>query len=116
MAWSHTIFEGDPGCPGKLVLSLPDGLSEIVIHSYEDGLTRRFPCSFPALLGVQRGTRTHLASAAGECVLSKEADGVHVTVKDQDKEFRFFCTSNDYLLALTKLLEAKVLQRKITLK
>ncbi|MEA2551987.1 MAG: hypothetical protein QOJ65_163 [Fimbriimonadaceae bacterium] len=117
MPWTHVICEGQPGCPGKVIIALNGEHSELVIFSEEDGMLRTFPCSMPALLGVQRGTRTHLASSFGECMLSKEADGVWITVKPEDgQSMHFFLAPHEYLLALTRLVEAKSLQRRVTLK
>jgi hypothetical protein len=116
MAWTHVLCDGQPECPGRVILSLGNGHSSLVVYSEKDGIMRTFPCSVPALLGVQRGTRTHLASEAGECVLSKEADGVHIkihTIKEDD--LTFFVPSDEFLISLTKLVEAKAVQRRVSL-
>jgi hypothetical protein len=116
MAWSYIVCEGQDDCPGKVVFALNGEHSELVVYTESDGRYRVFPCSIAALLGVQRGTRTHLASEAGECVLSKEAAGVWLTLTPTDGPFfSFFLTANEYLLALSKLVEAKAVQRRITL-
>jgi hypothetical protein len=116
MAWTQTLCDGQPDCPGRVVLNLNDGDSSLVIYSERDGMLRTFSCSIPALLGVQRGARTHLASEAGECVLSNEADGVHINVYPrQGEQLHFFAPADDFLIALTRLVEAKAVQRRISL-
>lgn len=116
MAWSYIVCEGQDDCPGKVVFALSGEHSELVVYTEKDGCYRVFPCSIAALLGVQRGTRTHLASEAGECVLSKEAAGVWLTLTPTDGPFfSFFLTANEYLLALSKLVEAKAVLRRVTL-
>jgi hypothetical protein len=116
MAWNQVLCEGSPDCPGRVMLNLTDGQSNLVIYSERDSSLRTFSCSLPALLGVQRGTRTHLASDAGECVLSKEADGIWVTLYPKNfAELRFFVPSDDFLLSLSRLVEAKAVQRRVSL-
>ena len=118
MSWTHLICEGQPGCPGKVLLTMEQQHSALVVYSEQDGVVRSFPCSLPALLGVQRGARTHLASEFGECVLSKEADGVWIKVTPSDDHYseqQFFIASDEFLLALTKLVEARAVQRRISL-
>ena len=118
MAWTQILCDGQADCPGRVILNLADGHSNLVVYSENDGALRTFPCSVPALVGVQRGTRTHLASEAGECVLSKEADGIHITVHprgEDENTFLFFIPSDDYLIGLTKLVEAKAVQRRVSL-
>jgi len=98
------------------MLNLTDGHSNIVVYSERDGVLRTFPCSLPALLGVQRGTRTHLASEAGECVLSKEADGTWVSLFPKSGEMlRFHVAADDFLIALSRLVEMKAVQRRVSL-
>lgn len=119
MSWTHIICEGPPECPGKVIIALERDQSSLIVYSDQDSVVRSFPCSLPALLGVQRGTRTHLASDFGECILSKEADGVWVTVSPADshyKEQRFFLPADEFLVALTKLVEARAVHRRVSLK
>lgn len=117
MAWTHVICEGQPGCPGKVIVVLNGDHLELAIYEDGEGMLRTFPCSVPGLLGVQRGTRTHLASDFGECMLSKEADGVWITVKSPEGETsRFFVPGHEYLFSLSKIVEAKAIQRRVTLK
>lgn len=119
MSWTHTVCEGPPSCPGKVILTLEREQSSLVAFSEQDNVVRTFPCSLPALLGVQRGTRTHLASEFGECVLSKEADGVWVNVTPADDHYRpqrFFIAADEFLVALTKLVEARAVQRRISVR
>jgi hypothetical protein len=118
MSWTHVICEGPPDCPGKVIVALESDKSSLVVYSDRDSVIRSFPCSLPALLGVQRGTRTHLASEFGECVLSKEADGVWVTVTPSDDHYsqqQFFIAADEFLIALTKLVEARAVQRRVSL-
>ena len=119
MPWTHVICEGQPLCPGKVILALDREKSSLVVFSDQDNVVRHFPCSLPALLGVQRGTRTHLASEFGECVLSKEADGVWITVSPSDDHYseeRFYIAPNEFLVAMTKLVEAAAVQRRVSLR
>src|SRR4051794_25951437 len=102
MSWTHVICERTPHCPGQVILALDRDQSSMVVFSEMDSVIRSFPCSLPALLGVQRGTRTHLASEFGECILSKEADGVWVTVTPSDDHYteqRFFVAPSEFLMA-----------------
>ena len=116
MAWTRVLCDGTADCPGRVILNLVDGISNLVVYTENDGMMRTFPCSIPALLGVQRGTRTHLASDAGECVLSKEADGIHIYVNPRKGNlFRFFVPSDDFLIGVTRLVEAKAVQRRVSL-
>lgn len=116
MAWTQIICEGQPGCPGKVIVVLHGDSTDLIVEEREDSHLR-FPCSIPGLLGVHRGTRTHLASEFGECVLSKEADGVWIRVQPANSSsLEFFVPSDEYLLALTKLVEAKAVQRRVMLK
>jgi len=117
MAWTQVLCDGDADCPGRVILSLTDGHSSLVIYSDNDGVMRSFPCSVPALMGVQRGTRTHLASDAGECVLSKEADGMHIHVhpRNAGDPLHFFVPSDDFLIGITRLVEVVAVQRKVSL-
>src|SRR2546421_12211734 len=106
MPWTHQLCEGNPLCPGKVVLALEGEHSELVIYSKEYGRSYVFYCSLPALLGAQRGTRAHLVSQDGECVLSKEADGVWINVlTTDDHTLRFFVPSDEYLMALARLVD-----------
>jgi hypothetical protein len=99
------------------MLLLKGDQSEIIISSNVDGSERRFPCSVPALLGAQRGTRTHLVSKDGECILSKEADGIWLTVQSPTEDtYRYFISPAEYLAAIGELVENKVIQRRISLK
>lgn len=117
MAWTHVICEGQPGCPGKVIIVLNADHVELAVYDEGDGVLRTFPCSIPGLLGVQRGTRTHLASDFGECVLSKEADGVWFTVKSPEgRLIQFAVAAHEYLFSLSKLVEAKAIQRRVMLK
>ena len=116
MAWTQVLCDGQEHCPGRVILTLADHHSSLVVYTERDGVLRTFPCSIPALLGVQRGTRTHLASEAGECVLSKEADGMHVIVFPRTGEkVDFFVPSDDFLIAVTRLVEVVAVQRRISL-
>jgi hypothetical protein len=97
-------------------LTLEQGHSELRVFAKDLDRTFVFYCSLPALLGAQRGTRTHLVSQDGECVLSKEADGVWIDVRGpNDEAAKFFVPADEYLIALTKLVEAKVIQKRISL-
>ena len=116
MAWKHVLCEGTADCPGRVLLSLDGNQSTLVIYTERDGALRSFCASLPALLGVQRGTRTHLASEAGECVLSKEADGIHIVINPRNESpSTFFVPADEFLMSLTSLVEAKAVQRKVSM-
>ena len=116
MPWSYTLCQSGEHCPGRVQLVLKTESSELQVQSDRNGQTQVFPVSMPALLGAQRGTRTHLVSQDGECIISKEADGVWITVQAFNQYRQsFFVDPHEYLQALTGLVEAKVLQRKISL-
>jgi hypothetical protein len=116
MPWTHTLCDSSPDCPGKVLLTLKDEHSELVVVPHADEQVRTFYCSLSALLGAQRGTRAHLVSQDGECVLSKEADGVWISIlTPEGSTLQFFIPSDIYLIALAKLVEAKVIQKRVTL-
>jgi len=116
MPWTKTLCDHTDHCPGKVMVTLLREDSNIVIESQFDGVIRIFPCSVPGLMGAQRGSRTHLVSADGECVISKEADGVWFIVNSRSTpQERFFVSPSDYLAALSEMIEAKVIQKRISL-
>ncbi len=92
-----------------VVLRLDGEESSLVIYTEADGMIRSYACSTSALVGAQRGLRTHIISASGECVIENDGDFIQInlTARD-DKQFTFRIAKANYANGLNKMAEAKV--------
>ena len=106
--WTCVLCEGEPGCPGMVVLRLDGDHSSLVTYTEADGMIRSYACSSSALVGAQRGLRTHIVSESGECVLEKDGDFIHLKLYTRDdKRFDFRITKAAFANGLSKMAETK---------